>query len=110
METARTLRRFGILLGIVTLSLLAVFAYLRWAPVSIRYHDEWQAGQEAVVRIERFRSREGRLPTGLAEVGLPDTEAGPIYYQREGEHHYVLWFGTTLGESVKYDSDTRRWE
>ena len=68
------------------------------------------AGNRLVAEVETFRKNNGRLPTSLSEIGHKDTEKGPLYYRKENESRYVIWFGTQLGESVTYDSQTQRWE
>ena len=67
-------------------------------------------GNEAVVKIEKFRNEKGRLPDSLSETGIAETESGPIYYRKESESKYILWFGKGLGESVVYDSETKQWK
>lgn len=67
-------------------------------------------GDEIVKKVERFRESKGRLPNSLSEIGVEEKEEGPIYYDKKSETRYVVWFGTVLGESVKYDSDKREWK
>jgi len=67
-------------------------------------------GNEAAAKIENFRNEKGRLPDSLSEVGIVETESGPIYYRKESESKYILWFGKGLGESVVYDSETKQWK
>jgi hypothetical protein len=43
-------------------------------------------------------------------IGIEEKEEGPIYYRKESETKFVLWFGTILGESVTYNSDTKEWK
>jgi len=61
-------------------------------------------------KIEAYRSVHGALPPDLEAVGIPERMEGPIYYRREDDREYILWFGTTLGESVIYSSKTRQWD
>ncbi len=67
-------------------------------------------GNEIVGKIESFRKDKGRLPDSLSEIGIKETEEGPIYYAKKSDTKYVLWFGAELGESVSYNSDTKKWE
>lgn len=66
-------------------------------------------GREVEAKIEEFRNRNGKLPNSLSEVGITETESGPIHYEKESDSKYILWFGKELGESVTYDSDTKQW-
>jgi len=68
------------------------------------------AGERVIAQIEEFHKRNGRLPATTAEMGIQEDESGPVFYQRKSEDHYIVWYGTTLGESMTYDSATRRWE
>lgn len=67
-------------------------------------------GNALIERIEVFRSVHHRLPDSLAELGIAETEEGPLYYQRVTADDYTLHFGTTLGHSRIYRSDRRAWE
>lgn len=44
----------------------------------------------------------------LEDIGEKTSEEGPIYYEKRGDQ-YLIWFGTTLGESRIYDSKTGKW-
>jgi hypothetical protein len=67
-------------------------------------------GAEVVKKIEEFKSREHRLPKSLSEIGIAESEDGPIYYRQISETRYEVWYGTSLGESVTYDSDQKTWK
>lgn len=71
--------------------------------------DKVTKGNEAVIKIEEFKNKNGRLPNSLSEVGIVETESGPIYYEKKNDSKYILWFGKELGESITYDSDTKQW-
>jgi len=72
--------------------------------------EKLEQGKVIIAKIEKFKSEKGRLPKGLVEIGVDETEDGQIYYEKKSESRYILWFGTTLGESVTYDSETGKWE
>jgi hypothetical protein len=67
-------------------------------------------GNEVVAKIERFKKDKGRLPLSLSEIGIEEKEEGPIYYQKQDSSKYVIWFSAELGESVTYDSSTKKWD
>jgi hypothetical protein len=72
--------------------------------------EKLKQGNEVAAKIEKFRSEKGRLPNSLSEIGVVETESGPIYYKKESETKYILWFGKELGESSVYDSETKQWK
>lgn len=74
------------------------------------YSEKFAKGNEVAAQIESFRKEKGRLPNSLNEIGIAETEEGPIYYRKESETKYILWFGKKLGESETYDSDTKQWK
>jgi hypothetical protein len=74
------------------------------------YEEKLRSGNETVAKIEKFRSDKGRLPNLLSEIGIVETESGPLYYRKESETKYIVWFGKELGESVTYDSETKKWD
>lgn len=68
-----------------------------------------QEGNNLVHLVEAYRLREGRLPASLAELGIVEIEAGPLYYRQSAPTAYEVWFGTSLGESETYSSQTKKW-
>jgi hypothetical protein len=67
-------------------------------------------GDDLVAAIEAFRAKNQRLPISLAELGIRETEEGPLYYKRTNASDYIVWFGTSLGDSCTYDSARGTWE
>lgn len=78
--------------------------------VSCSSNEKITKGNEIVSKIENFRKEKNRLPNSLTEIGIEETESGPVYYRKESESKYILWFGKELGESVTYDSETKQWK
>ena len=54
------------------------------------YEEKLRAGNETVAKIEKFRSDKGRLPNLLSEIGIVETESGPVYYRKESETKYIV--------------------
>jgi len=77
---------------------------------SIAYRAKEAEGAKIIEKVGRFKDQEGRLPRSLTEMGIAETEEGPVYYKQVDENRYQLWYGTSLGESVTYDSDRRMWK
>jgi hypothetical protein len=73
------------------------------------FYGDFRTGNEIVSHIETFRTKHGRLPETLAEVGYEESESGP-YYRKIDYAAYCVWFGTSLGESETYSSRTKKWE
>jgi hypothetical protein len=67
-----------------------------------------EAGNIAISKIEEFGKVKGRLPYSLSEAGARDDESCPCYC-KTGDGSYLVWYGTKLGESDTYDSETRKW-
>ena len=72
--------------------------------------EKLEQGKEIVAKIEYYKNENGKLPNSLNELGIVETESGPIYYKKESESKYIVWFGKDLGESTTYDSDTKKWK
>ena len=73
-----------------------------WGP------SKQDASNIAISKIEEFRKVKKRLPDSLSEAGAQDDESCPCYC-KTGADSYLVWYGTTLGESDTYDSETRKW-
>lgn len=67
-------------------------------------------GNEIIKKIELYKKRKGFLPKTLEEIGIEEKMEGPLYYEKLDTINYIIWFGTSLGESVIYYSDTEKWE
>lgn len=91
----------------IKLVLLSLLCFLTFA---CGYGEKLKKGNEAVKKVESFKSENGRLPNSLNEIGIAETESGPVYYRKESETKYIVWFGKTLGESATYDSETQKWD
>jgi len=73
-------------------------------------HSKQTEGEAVVVKVGQFHVSKNRLPKTLSEIGINETEEGPIYYKQLSETRYQVWYGSSLGESVTYDSDRKTWE
>jgi hypothetical protein len=73
-------------------------------------NEKLQQGKTVVAKVENYKSKRDKLPNSLSEIGITETESGPIYYRKESESKYIVWFGKDLGESMTYDSDTKTWK
>jgi|SRR6516225_9342542 hypothetical protein len=67
-----------------------------------------RASNEIVARVEQFKKATGRLPNALSDIGVKETENCPCYCKTSNDS-YVVWYGTTLGESDTFDSRTKQW-
>lgn len=89
--------------------LFLIFAFLGIFALACGYGEKLKAGNETVAKIEKFKDENKRLPNSLSEIGIVEDESGPIYYRKDSETKYIVWFGKELGESATYDSDTKKW-
>jgi hypothetical protein len=103
-------KSFRLLVGAVVVALVLYVAWLRYAPDKVRWRGEISRGNDLVRQIENFRSLRGRLPDSLGELGAFEENQGKLFYEKCNRNHYIVWFGTTLGESITYDSADGRWD
>jgi len=45
----------------------------------------------------------------LSDAGIAESESPRVFYRKDSDAEYILWFGTTLGESATYESSNRSW-
>ena len=55
-------------------------------------------GNAVIKKVEEYRRAKGRLPSFLSEAGIEEDEGCPCYC-RTSDNGYIVWYGTTLGES-----------
>lgn len=67
-------------------------------------------GDELVLKIEGFKAEKGYLPNSLEDIGIKETLEGPLFYVKWDSINYMVYFGTSLGESMIYYSDTKEWD
>ena len=67
-------------------------------------------GDELVKKIEGYKSTFGKLPNSLQDIGITQKEEDSLYYDKKDSIKYIIWYGTSLGESKTYYSDSRKWE
>jgi len=112
MKFVSTLRKQNpFVLGIAAFALAFVLwgGYIMAAPrwPWVFYWSEARQADKVIAAVDSYRSRYGRLPNNLADIGLEDSESGPVYYQKTSDSTYIVWFGTRLGESATYESATK---
>jgi len=66
--------------------------------------------EEVIDKIYTFKELNSRYPTSLNEIGIKETEEGPIYYELKDSTSFVIWYGKGIGESAVYSSNTKEWE
>ena len=103
---ARTLK-----IALLAAPLLLIIAIVALPPANLWWYKRQCIKQALQIerQIESYRASHGKYPDSLSQIGIVETESGPIYYERKSESSYILWFGTILGESEKFDSTTRKW-
>jgi hypothetical protein len=73
--------------------------------------DERQKlGEEIISKIETYKKVNGRLPNQLNDIGIIEKEEGPIYYTKQNDTTYIIYYGLGLGESMVYDFRTKKWK
>lgn len=71
-----------------------------------------QEGNYLIGKIEVYKQLHLTLPNSLEDIGIVITDESmpEVYYQKIDSIHYVVFFGTSLGESKTYYSDSKKWE
>jgi hypothetical protein len=71
-------------------------------------YSERKASNEIVARVEQYKKSTGHLPDALSDIGLKENESCPCYC-KTSKDSYIVWYGTTLGESDTFNSRTMNW-
>jgi hypothetical protein len=92
----------------VTICLVAAATFL-WQPTWLFHWSDFRTGNAIISRVEAFRTSHGYLPETLKDIGITDPNLR-VFYRKTSNDEYIVWFGTTLGESETYNSRTKKWE
>ena len=95
----------GVIVGGIA---IPFFATRPLSTKELLYFEQRQASNEIVAKVEQFRKSTGHLPEVLSDIGLEENESCPCYCKTTN-NAYMVWYGTTLGESDTYDSRTKQW-
>lgn len=76
-------------------------------PTSLYYWHEYREGNRVVSVLDRYYRDHKSYPDSLNSIGVDSSE---IFYEKKSKDAFVVWFGTTLGEPVTYDSTIRVWK
>jgi len=68
-----------------------------------------EKGNSVIQKIELYKLKHGQLPDKISDLGIKDNLEGPIFYWKVDSVNYMVWFNTSLGESMTYYSDIRKW-
>jgi hypothetical protein len=99
------------LIKFIALAILGLFLVWFFFLKESREERLVKKGDLIVVGIEKFRNEFRKFPHSMEELGIKEEEGvDALYYQKRDSNNYILWFGTTLGESVTYYSDSKTWE
>lgn len=77
-------------------------------PSEWRHHQLIRQAGPIHSALEDYHAQHGTYPESLSAAKI--SEPNELYYQREPDGSYLLWFGTTLGESTTYCSKTQEWQ
>lgn len=73
-------------------------------------NNKQKKGEIIVDLIYNYKRDKGQLPGSLFDLGVDEIEEGPIYYSRQDTDQFIVWYGTDLGESNVYNSNSMKWE
>ncbi len=88
----------------------------RFAPDRWVYRDAFQLSELIIRTAESYRAAHGHVPKEeemnkeLKKFGHALSEQCPCYETR-GDANYIVWFGyVTVGTSMVYRSESRKWQ
>ena len=95
-----------IILSIGSIILLVVGLVYYWGYVKEK--ELIVQGNAIIKKVEAYKKINHKLPIYLEQLGIKDD--GPLYYTTRDSINYIVWYGTTLGESVSYHSEIGKWQ
>ena len=98
---------FTILFGVISILIMFWFYYSH----NSRDNRLQKKGADLINTIELFSAKHKRLPNSLEDLGIKEFDGlDELYYDKRDSLCYTVSYGTTLGESMFYYSDTKHWE
>ena len=94
---------------ILIIALISIFSMISYLFVNDSFADNKNTIDSLVPLIEKYKNKNGYLPSKLDSIGYEETIEGPIYYSIIDSNYYELYFGLELGESHIYESKTGNW-
>lgn len=86
-----------------------ILAFSAWGHSLWQRHTLKLKAQAIQANLEDYHSTGKPYPSSLSDAMIEANPEGPIQYQLEPDGSYLLWYGTTLGESVTYSSRDGDW-
>jgi hypothetical protein len=68
-----------------------------------------KVGEEIYLKIVQYRNSKGHLPDSLGEMGVEEKIEGPIYYTKQSDSTFIIYYSRGLGESIIYEPKTGKW-
>jgi hypothetical protein len=104
------MKKYRYILGVLSF-LLLLLAFWGFFLRNERENRLKEKGSVLIEKIELFRLEHKRLPNTLEEMGIEERDGiDELYYDKRDSSNYTISFGTSLGESEFYYSDTKQWE
>ncbi len=72
--------------------------------------NKQKLGNELITKVESYQNTHHQLPQSISELGMQEKEEGPIYYLKQTDTSYIVWYGLEVGESKTYSSVTKQWK
>lgn len=69
-----------------------------------------KVGEEIYLKIVQYRNSNGHLPDSLGEIGEEEKMEGPIYYSKQSDSTFIIYYSGGLGESIIYEPITMKWK
>lgn len=67
-------------------------------------------GVDVYLKIVQYKKTNGRLPNKLNDIGVEEKMDGQIYYQKQTDSTFIIYYGGGLGESIVFDPLTKEWK
>jgi hypothetical protein len=106
MTLNKTSKKYLAILIVIISAFCFWFFYLR----DFRDRSLVKEAEGIAAQVEEFKQSNGRLPVNLREMNLPEIESGPLYYEKENDSDYIIFYNTGFDETHTYYSNTKEWK
>lgn len=92
----------------IILKTLIIISFFNIICCSDVFSERREYAKNLILKVEEFKTKEGRYPNDVSEMDIQETEDSPAHYQKINDKSFEVWYAVGF-ESQIYNSITKEW-